>query len=142
MSKSARQKEKEKTWKWCSKFIRLRDCLEYNKEGEFAPCCSCGRMATRNGSDAGHFISRGSGGQSGVYFDERNIHLQCKQCNAFLQGNYSGYEKFMLKKYGQEVIDELKLLHKTNSYTLQQIIGLGLYYKQKYEELCREYNIT
>ena len=140
--KSARQRAKEKTWKWCSKYTRLRDCLKSDKNGEWGKCCSCGKPVLRNKADAGHFIGRGIGGQSGVYFDERNIHLQCKQCNAFEQGNYRKYEQFMLMEYGQEVIDQLKVLHKVNSYTLQQIEGLGLYYKQKYEELCREYGIT
>ena len=66
--------------------------------------------------DAGHFISRGSGGMSGVYFDERNIHTQCKPCNGFHQGNAQKYGDYMLQKYGQEVIDILRTLDKVNSY--------------------------
>ena len=141
--KSTRQKAKDKAWVWCSRFIRLRDCLEYGdtKYGDWGRCCSCGKPVDRNKSDAGHFIGRGLGGSSGVYFDERNIHLQCKQCNAFEQGNYQGYEEFMLVKYGEKVIESLKIDHKTNSYTLLQLEGLRLYYKQKYEELCKEHNI-
>jgi hypothetical protein len=139
--KSPRQRAKEKTWGWCSKYIRLRDCLKYDKYGEWGLCCSCSKHVIRQKSDAGHFIGRGSGGQSGVYFDESNIHIQCKRCNAFEQGNYRGYEEFMLAKYGEKHVEHLKILHKTNSYSLQQIEGLGLYYKQKYEELCKEHGL-
>jgi len=65
--------------------------------------------------DAGHWIDRGSGGTSGVYFDERNVNLQCRQCNAgFYRGKRkpdvkSAYDAFMLEKYGQDVMDELRV---------------------------------
>ena len=92
--------------------------------------------------DAGHFIGRGLGGGSGVYFDERNIHAQSNLENAFLGGNPHEYEKFMLKNYGQKVIDELRLKHKTNKYTQKDIIGLGLYYKAEYLKLCKEHSLN
>lgn len=85
---------------------------------------------------AGHFIGRGIGGGSGVYFDERNINTQCNSCNAFRQGNGAAYTEFMRDKYGQEVIDQLRWLDNNNSYK-GKLIGLELYYKQRYEELSR-----
>lgn len=84
-------------------------------------------------ADAGHFIGRGLGGSSGVYFNEANIHLQCKQCN--MTNNQTGYRKFMLENYGQAVIDELERLHKVHIYKLIILEGLLLYYKQEYQEL-------
>ena len=139
MAKSA----KKKAWEWCSKYIRLRDAIEYQKNNPTVPfgylqCCTCPAIIVYNKNcDAGHFISRGSRGGSGVYFDERNIHAQCKSCNAWHQGRQEVYRKFMLDKYGQEVIDELEFLDRTNSYH-GKIVGIGLMYKQMYEELSNE----
>lgn len=129
---------KAEVWKWCSLYIRKRDGLSSHllEDGSWGYCCTCGCCVETKYADAGHFIGRGLGGGSGVYFDERNIHLQCKQCNAFKQGDTLNYRRFMLKKYGQEVIDELELKHRTHNYTLMELEGLKLYYKQAYEEIA------
>jgi len=150
LSKSARQKEKEKSFRWMAKFVKLRDAIEDKIDPDFryVRCRSCGMILERGtrGCQAGHFIGRGLRGQSGVYFNEYNVWTQGSTCNRFEQGNRSGFDMFFIKRFGkekaQQIIEDLKIQHKTNSYTLQQIIGLGLYYKQKYEELCREYGIT
>ena len=130
-----------------SRFVRLRDALEYCKtlgidlsqfnrsEDVIGQCCTCGKVKSWIRMDAGHCIGRGLGGGSGVYFDERNVNLQCKQCNGFKQGARPEYEEFLKEKYGNDIIDELTKLHHTNIYKQFEIEGLGLYYKQKYKEL-------
>ncbi|HDY88114.1 MAG TPA: hypothetical protein ENH82_08390 [bacterium] len=138
---------KQRAWKWCSKFIRLRDALAYCKKVGIDPglyeiedlpieCCTCNRVRSFRQMDAGHFISRGSGGGSGVYFDERNVNTQCKSCNAFHQGAPLEYNDFMKEKYGQEVIDELrrkdKIIHRHASIEHR---ALAIYYKDAYEDL-------
>lgn len=134
---------KKKAWQWCSKYIRLRDAIEYQKNHPDVPfgyvkCCTCPRIVIYDkNADAGHFIPKGRGGMSGVYFDERNIHIQCKSCNGFHQGKQVVYKEFMLEKYGQEVIDVLNFLDKNQSY-YGKIIGIGLMYKELYEELRAE----
>ncbi len=135
-------KQKKQAWGWCSKFIRLRDSIEYCKkiglssdEG-IVQCCTCPQIRQWEYMDAGHFLSRGVGGNSGVYFDERNINTQCKSCNGFQQGNVPRYYAFMLAKYGQGVIDQLKWLDKNNSYKYK-LVGLELYYKQEYQKLVK-----
>lgn len=138
---------KQKAWEWCSKYIRLRDALEYQRlnpeiELGWVKCCTCGRLIhIKKNADAGHFIARGSRGASGVYFDERNINTQCKNCNGgFYKGQNiraevdTAYENFMLEKYGQDVIDKLRFLDANRSYKYR-IIGIGLMYKQMYKEL-------
>lgn len=123
---------KQRAWEWCSKYIRLRDSIE-----NIGTCCTCGKWISafsRDCGDAGHFIPRGIGGSSGVYFDERNIHLQCKRCNKWGHGRPVEYQQFMLNKYGQKVIDELKFLHKNQSYK-GKYTAIGEMYKQMYEEL-------
>ena len=145
--------QRKKTWNWCSKYIRLKEALEYCGEANidlrqfvrvediFGRCCSCGNIKSWIRMDGGHWIDRGSGGTSGVYFDERNVHLQCKPCNG---GLYQGavklsvkenYDNYMLNRYGEDVMTELKLLDRIHIYRPQDIIGLELYYKQKYQEL-------
>ncbi len=86
--------------------------------------------------DAGHYISRSSGGVSGVYFDERNIHLQCKTCNGFKQGATQEYREFIVKTYGEDMPDELLRKH----YILPDMKNLAMkameiFYKEKYREL-------
>ena len=138
---------KKRAWKWCSKFIRLRDALAYCKSVGIDPrayrvedlpiiCCTCSRVRSFRQMDAGHFISRGSGGSSGVYFDERNIHAQCKLCNSFHQGRALEYLNFMKEKYGQETINELRKLNKlTRKKGIVELRAFALHYKNLYNEL-------
>ena len=86
--------------------------------------------------DGGHYISRSSGGVSGVYFDERNVHLQCKTCNGFKQGASQEYREFIVKKYGENMLDELLKKH----YILPDMRDLAMkateeYYREQYREL-------
>lgn len=149
MAGTARQKAKDKTWKWMQKFIKLRDAIEDKLDPDllYVRCRSCGKVLERGTRDcqAGHYIGRGQGGQSGVYFNEYNVWTQCSNCNRYEQGNRTGFEQFFINKFGKEkaeqIIEDLKIQHKIYSYSLLEIEGLGLYYKQKYEELCKEYEI-
>ena len=131
---------KKEAWEWCSKYIRLRDAIEYQNQYPDTPfgyvkCCTCPRIVIYNKNcDAGHFISKGSRGMSGVYFDERNIHAQCKECNAFHQGKQAVYLEFMLDKYGLGVVNKLYWLNINQSYK-NKIIGIGLMYKEMHQKL-------
>ena len=139
---------KAKAWKQCSRYCRLRDALDYCKEygidlHQFSrpediigACATCGAVKSWYLMDAGHFISRGAGGVSGVYFDERNVNLQCKRCNAFEQGAYAKYEKYIIKCYGYKGLAELLSKH----YIVPDMKDLAMrateeYYKEKYQEL-------
>lgn len=133
-------KLKKKASDWMSKYVRLRDSIEYcERIGEatdtgIGECCTCGRIVNwKYKADAGHFIGKGMGGGSGVYFDERNVHLQCKSCNAFRQGHPLVYYDFMLKKYGQAVIDELRIKDKIPQK--HNYRALAEFYKQRFNEL-------
>ncbi len=143
---------KAQVWKWCSKYIRLRDALEYCKRSgidirQFArvedlpvKCCDCDYVAPWIETDAGHFFGRGLGGGSGVYFDERNIFAQSKPCNAGWRGDVAqDYLGFMTEKYGEKVIDELHVLHKARILKQKDIVGYGLYYKDAYEKLVKQF---
>jgi hypothetical protein len=130
-----------------SRYIRLRDAIEYNSkfpeditgtqpEKLLVACCTCGDIKKWTRMDAGHFISKGSRGKSGVRFDERNINTQCKTCNGFLQGNTLVYLDFMLKKYGEKVVKELRkkdLIKK--QITPLEYRAMIKYYKEEFEKL-------
>lgn len=135
---------KRTAWEWCSKYIRLRDALAHGSsaDAKYCSCCTCGKVNLRSEMDAGHFISRGMSGSSGVYFDERNIHAQCKPCNAWKQGAPHEYEQFMLDKYGQKVIDKLRWLHKNRKYKKHELYGIAELYKQMYLSLCVQYGVS
>lgn len=147
---------KQKTSQICSRYCRLRDALAYCKRmridvSEFVrpedivgKCCTCTTVKSWIYMDAGHWINRGSGGQSGVYFDERNINLQCKSCNAgFYKGKRkpdvkSAYDQFMLDKYGQEVMDELIVRDRVVIRNFSAIIlGLHQVYTEEYQKLLK-----
>jgi len=105
-------------------------------------CCTCQMVKSWIYMDAGHWIDRGSGGTSGVYFDERNIHLQCKPCNGgFYRGKVKpdvkkAYDQFMLEKHGPEVMAELRVRNKA-VIRKASALYLGLYaiYTEEYQKL-------
>ncbi len=141
---------KKKAWTACSRYCRLRDAIAYcNEHGidtasfsriEDLPvkCCTCSLVKSWIYFDAGHYISRSSGGLSGVYFDERNIHAQSKDCNKWKQGAAQEYREFIIKKYGENMPAELLAKH----YILPDMKNLAMlaterYYKDKYERLTK-----
>ena len=76
---------------------------------------------------AGHFVS---GRHNSLIFDERNIHPQCMMCNYNNQGEQYKYGLFMLKTYGQKVIDELfKLDRILKSFRPQELIDLKNHFR-------------
>lgn len=107
MAKSKLQTFKKTVWSNFSKYIRRK---EQTQAGQHI-CVSCGRPI--NGAvHAGHYIAKGTGVHEAVRFDERNVHCQCYYCNNMLEGNTAHYHTWMLKKYGQPVIDDLLRLSK------------------------------
>ena len=143
---------KEKAFKQMSYYCRLRDALEWSWEHSIdvtgtqpklllVRCCSCAKIGSWYYTmQGGHFIPRGSRGQSGVYFDERNVHAQCKNCNAYQQGNALPYLDYMIARYGQPVVDQLRVLDaQIRSYHSGDLLGFEIMYKQLYTELLKEF---
>lgn len=92
-----------------SKYIRMRD-----SEDGFFICCSCGQRKPFEQADAGHFINRR---WMALRYDERNVHAQCRACNRFDEGNMIGYTRFMLKTYGEDIVDLLESMKKPYKWT-------------------------
>ena len=134
--------------KQMSLYCRLRDAIKWNRQFPeditgiepkklVVKCCTCSRIGSWLYSmDAGHFIPKGKGGQSGVRWDERNVHAQCKECNGFHQGRTLQYLDFMKEKYGQEVIDELRKLDRIiRKRSVMELLFTAEFYKGMYQGL-------
>ena len=131
-----------------SRYIRLRDALAYcNENGidvsQFSrpediigECCTCGKVGSWCRMDAGHYKGRGIGGGSGTYFDERNVHLQCKQCNAFGGGKPKEHEEYILDKYGADVLADIERKHHMPiDMGDMAMMATERYYKDEYKKL-------
>lgn len=110
-----------------SKYIRMRD-----SEDGFFVCCSCGQRKPFEQADAGHFINRR---WMALRYDERNVHAQCRSCNRFDEGNMIGYTRFMLKTYGEDIVDLLESVKKPYKWTDGELEILIKDIKDKTEEL-------
>lgn len=83
-----------------NQYVRYRDRDE--------PCCTCGTMSQTIKYDAGHFFTVAA--RPDLRFNLINIHKQCSiKCNVHGSGMRLEYEKFIVKKYGQIVLDALVL---------------------------------
>jgi len=83
-----------------SKYIRLKE-TDGGKQGR---CITCGRTKNFKELDAGHFISRN---WYRTRWDERNVHIQCIQCNRFVGGEIDEYFLWMVDKYGRKEVEEM-----------------------------------
>lgn len=131
---------KKEAWCWFSKYIRVRDALRTTGGIEKCVCCSCGRVKTAFGvgcMQAGHFIP---GRKNSVLFGEIGVHGQCSYCNGSdlggLKGNWPGYYEFMMKHYGQEVINELLIQSRqVKKYSPVELEEMKDEYKRRYLEM-------
>lgn len=69
-------------------------------------CCSCGKRLNDT-AQVSHYISRRV---YAVRWDLRNCHMSCPGCNLRHNFDCEPYTSFMIKKYGVEIIKELRLV--------------------------------
>ncbi len=111
----------------CSEYIRKRDSItdKYFR----TKCFTCEDIVLFGKTDAGHFIH---GNTKLTYFEEDNIHAQCKRCNLWLSGNGTIYTLKMIDKYGRERVDELiKLGKKGHVFNRTELEYWKTYYTDK-----------
>jgi hypothetical protein len=67
------------------------------------------------------------------YFSEINVNCQCASCNLFLEGNRPEYRKYLIKKHGEQVVEDLEKNFRTPNpnYPYEEKIEE---YKQKIKE--------
>ncbi len=139
-------------WDWMSRWVRLKAVIETSKKFGFdsrdalAQCYTCGKfvgITRRGGGQAGHFKTRGQGGSSGLYFDDRAIRLQCATCNSFEQGRPKEFREGLVNEYSEETVQELERLHSLPSrWGPREYQGLSLYYETETKKLLEETGIT
>lgn len=116
-------------WKLFSKYIRLKDA----DENGYIKCVTCGNIQHYTKMHAGHYIHN----KKAIYFDERNVNPQDIRCNHFLNGNLAKYHEYMLKTYGQDVIDYLvREGNKVCKLDILWYISFEKEIKLKLKELC------
>ena len=134
MAKSPRLKARNTAWRWFSKYVRARDCLETTGDLKTGVCITCGARVRFEKLDCGHFIP---GRQDSVLFHEHNAHAQCVPCNRFKQGMWVVYEKAIRSKYGQDEVDRLKDLYYVKiTYTESEYRNIADMYREKFKGVC------
>ncbi|HDY66584.1 MAG TPA: recombinase [Candidatus Scalindua sp.] len=123
---------------WWSLYIRARDC----DESGMGRCCSCSKGVFWKDADAGHFISRR---HRATRYNEKNVHLQCRACNRFDDGNPAGYALFLMRVYGNDdyyderVIIDLRVLSRGSTrWTQFEINSMRDDFKIKAKQLAKE----
>ena len=140
--------EKSVAWDWMSRWVRLSAVVALSKKMGFDPydrmgeCYTCGKIGDVAYMDGGHFKSRDIGGSSGLYFEERAIRLQCKNCNAHRQGCPTEFREGLVKEYGELTVERLEMIHRLPSrWGPREFPGLILYYKAEVAKLLKETGI-
>lgn len=92
----------------------------------FNTCVTCGARKHWMELHAGHRY------HGKLDFDEIQINPQCVKCNTFLSGNLGAYERYLQKKYGQEVVDNLELRAAQHpGYSIEELRQIIMKYEQK-----------
>lgn len=82
-------------------------------------CVTCGKVQHWKKIQNGHYIRREV--NATTFLDENN-HPQCITCNEFNMGEEEKYKKFIIKEYGERVLDELhRLSHTTHKFTHEEL---------------------
>lgn len=127
--KSTLSSSKRKAWAAFSLYIRKRAADDYG----MVKCVTCPNKKHYSEMQAGHFIP---GRNNAVLFSEDGVHPQCYGCNIGKGGNWPAYYEYMLKMYGQEIIDQLlNERHKVIKYTKADYEALAGLYKEFLEDL-------
>ena len=121
---------KKTAWKWFSKYIRLRDCLNTTRSPEYGKCVTCGKIKPFKEIQAGHGIG---GRGNAILFDETIVHAQCVHCNYHKKGNYELYVPFLVEKHGQDWYDKKVAFSKMPCKLDFKVISD--HYRLKYKEL-------
>lgn len=112
-----------------SEYIRRRDA---DADG-YIRCISCGKTVHWKESDAGHYVNRK---HMSLRWDEKNVNAQCRSCNRFDEGNVLGYTDGLKRRYGDDVIDKLKISKMRISYVSESYLQMQIdHYNKKLKEL-------
>lgn len=127
--KSAKTLARERAWTWFSRYIRMRDA---DTDG-VVKCATCDLRRHWKKMQAGHFIPQAQG--NATRFIEENVHAQCFRCNNNLGGNAPEYYPYMVSRYGERFVTELR--SKTHD-KITMTEGSYVEIEDKYKALVKE----
>ena len=91
-----------------------------------------------DGAEAGHFQPKGNGA-TGVRWLLHNGMPQCTWCNSHKSGAQSDFQRYLDRKYGQEITDDLRARKwKTVKFTDDEIREIAYLFNEWADELERE----
>lgn len=131
------KKIKEATvWANFSKSVRLEAVtLVIGHEG-LGECYTCGKTIPIKEADAGHCISRR---KKATKYDRRNVKLQCKKCNKWLNGNTVEF----IRKMGVETYAQLLTLSLSTKKIDQEFLHkINDESKEIINKICKERGIN
>ncbi|NWK87016.1 recombination protein NinG [Raoultella terrigena] len=99
------------------------------------PCVSCGTYTSAQW-DAGHYRTTAAAPQ--LRFDPRQIHKQCIVCNQHKSGNLVPYRIELIRRIGQEAVDDIEADHDRHRWTIEECKAIKAEYQQKLKDLLRE----
>ena len=115
-----------------SQYIRLRDA---DSKG-VCVCISCGNPQFWKELDCGHYVNRQ---HLNLRFSEVNCNAQCRKCNRFDEGNASGYTLGLIRKYGEEIINDLNLArNQIVKFSDPELESLIDYFREEVKRLKNE----
>jgi hypothetical protein len=102
---------KRKAWAAFSRHVRQKEAAD-----GYGKCVTCSTVLRWQEAHAGHFVHASR--QSPLSYDERNVHLQCPQCNYYgMQGLAPiRYTQYMQARYGEPVVEELLAMKHSGIY--------------------------
>jgi len=112
--------------------------LYHSNSDGYCKCVTCGKIMYYKGGDcqAGHFWHT-------LDFVSDNQHAQCKRCNTHLHGNLIEYAIFMIKKYGEQRVQELKLMKNLgHKYSCEELRIMCKAYRQAISKQKKKRGIT
>jgi len=148
LAKSKQKEKDEKDWKVKKAILRdnLKTLGQYEQDAkksfqkwirmrdEKQSCISCGVKET-DLFDGGHYFKAEL--FSGLIFDERNCHKQCRKCNRFLNGNELQYRSGLISRYGIEFVNQLESESnekRNHKFTKNELIAKKLQYDIKIKQ--------
>lgn len=115
-----------------SKWLRLKESNEHGA----CICFTCGKVLAWDQAQAGHFVRCG---KEATRFDERNVHVQCEECNITKGGNLEEYAKQIDLAYGEGTALEIKAKGEViHLWTKEDLTTLLRKYRESIKLLIQE----
>ena len=140
MAKKISNKDKKKAWDMCSRYIRIKRCIETTGLPFVGVCVTCGRKFVISVLQAGHCKP---GRHNGLLFYEPLIDCQCNWCNVYKHGESSKFEAAMIKKYGQDKFDRMiAKVQKPIPDKDMDFVARAEEYKKKYLKIIKPFGYS